>query len=161
MEVFVGAKLGGVHEDGRDSNIGLLFRRSDQREVALVQGTHGWNQADSFPLVSQLVNQRVSIGSGREDFHDRSSKVLDCISENLETFPMLWKFFLTSPAWMVCRIKVPFWVGHQTEDTARGIANAGDIPLCSVGIDWECQRFIAGVAVAISVPNCDLIIFKR
>ena len=43
-EVFFGAKLGGVYEDGNRHRIAACLRGAHQREMALVQRSHGRHQ---------------------------------------------------------------------------------------------------------------------
>lgn len=57
---------------------------------------------------------------------------------------------------MVGWVEVAFWVGHQAEYSPGRIADTGDIPLGSIGVDWEFERFIAGLAIGIAVANGDL-----
>ncbi len=65
VEVFVGAELQAVDEDGRDHRIAMLARQSHQRQVALVQVAHGGNKGGA-QLTAELVTQFFN---GGDDFH--------------------------------------------------------------------------------------------
>ncbi len=67
VEVFMGAELCGVDEDGDDDVVGEFFGFFDEAEVSLVEGAHGGDAGDFFALLSGLgdgESDGVDVGGG-------------------------------------------------------------------------------------------------
>ena len=45
-EVLVGAELSGIDEDGCGDDVALFFGGTDEREMALMEGSHGGDEAE-------------------------------------------------------------------------------------------------------------------
>lgn len=70
-EVLVGSKLGWVNEDGGDGDIAGLAGMVDEREVSGMEGSHGRDQADGFPLMAKVVDLLADIVGVLKDLHVR------------------------------------------------------------------------------------------
>jgi len=69
VAVFVGSELGGIDEDGDDGVVALGAAGADEGEVAIVEGTHGGDQADGFAGGAGAGDVFAGFGDGFCDNH--------------------------------------------------------------------------------------------
>ena len=67
VEIFVGAELGWIDEDGNDGSVGFGQRRADETQVAFVKGSHRGNEADSQALFAGGGQRFAEFGNAPDE----------------------------------------------------------------------------------------------
>src|SRR5207302_11276047 len=71
-EVFSGAELQRVHENGDRDEIALRLGYADQREMAFVESAHGGHESDAQAGTASCAALRAGRFNGCGDFHAES-----------------------------------------------------------------------------------------
>src|ERR1019366_5735743 len=71
-QIFFRAELRWVHEDGNSDRVALRSGRANQRQMALMQSTHGRHQTQPFAAGSYSTTGGATFRNGRAYLHGES-----------------------------------------------------------------------------------------
>src|ERR1035437_10203909 len=112
-QIFFRAELRWVHEDGNSDRVALRSGRANQRQMALMQSTHGRHQAQALAAGSYSTTGGATFRNGRaylhgeSDLHVRSPD--DPITRSPDDHPYGVSRYCTSSSLRVPRSKARFF----------------------------------------------------